>query len=310
MNNVEEVDERLVRKSRWLRVPQPQALAVSTLKRTTLPVTRLLSDTGTGVTDPHGNEDTFLVCVQLKDFANRGLWRDDRAVEDAPFSTGSVGIFDLSRNWVSDCSDPFDVVHIHVTLDALRAAGEENETRPASVLRASHSERPPDERLLSLVRSLLPSLAEPEEANALFVSHVTTAINLHLATTYGDMIAVPPRLAGGLSRAQTARILELLDANLDGNVSLSELAAECGLSVSRFARSFRRSTGVTATAWLQERRLARAQDLMRATRMPLVEVANACGFADQSHFTRVFTQRFGRPPARWRTAIRGLDSRP
>ncbi len=281
-----------------------QTLAVSTLMRTTLPVTRLVSDTGTGITDPHGNEDTFLVCVQLKEFANRGLWRDDRLVDDAPFATGGVGIFDLSRSWVSDCSDPFDVVHIHVSLEALRALGEENETRPASVLRASHSERPSDGRLLSLVLSLLPSLAIPEEANALFVSHVTTAINVHLATTYGDMIAPPPSLAGGLSRAQTTRILELLDANLDGNVSLSELAAECGLSVTRFARSFRRSTGFTATAWLQERRMARAQDLLRATRMPLVEIASVCGFADQSHFTRAFTQQFGCPPARWRASAR------
>lgn len=307
MSDVEDLDGRAVRNSRWLRVPAPQALAVATLKGTGLPVTRLRSDTGTGVTDPHANEDTFLVCLQLKEFANRGLWGDGRAVADAPFARGSVGIFDLSRSWVSDCSNPFDVVHVHVTADALRAVGEEFETRPATDLRGTHAERPPDARLLSLVRSLLPSLAAPDETNALFVSHVTTAINVHLATTYGDMIPVPPSLAGGLSRAQTARILDLLDANLDGNIALADLAAECGLSVSRFARSFRRSTGMTATAWLQERRLTRARDLIRATATPLAEIATACGFADQSHLTRLFTQRFGRSPARWRAYVRGLD---
>ena len=35
-------------------------------------------------------------------------------------------------------------------------------------------------------------------------------------------------------------------------------------------------------------------------REPLAEIAAACGFADQSHFSRVFTQHLGLPPGRWR----------
>jgi transcriptional regulator GlxA family with amidase domain len=49
-----------------------------------------------------------------------------------------------------------------------------------------------------------------------------------------------------------------------------------------------------------QRRVDRAKDLMRATGTPLAEIAFACGFADQSHFTRMFSQATGMTPREWR----------
>jgi transcriptional regulator GlxA family with amidase domain len=50
-----------------------------------------------------------------------------------------------------------------------------------------------------------------------------------------------------------------------------------------------------------QRRVEVAKDLMLAEPMPLAQVAAACGFADQSHFTRTFASLTGLTPARWRT---------
>jgi AraC-like DNA-binding protein len=96
----------------------------------------------------------------------------------------------------------------------------------------------------------------------------------------------------------------MIEARLDGDISPAELAQECGLSVSHFARAFRRSTGMAPHQWLLQRRVAKAKQAMRETDAPLVEIAVSCGFADQSHFTRVFSKAAGISPGCWRRQVR------
>jgi AraC family transcriptional regulator len=47
-------------------------------------------------------------------------------------------------------------------------------------------------------------------------------------------------------------------------------------------------------------RVKRAKDLLRGTKRPIADIAVACGFADQSHLTRVFSKAFGISPGAWR----------
>ncbi|QIB34653.1 helix-turn-helix domain-containing protein [Ancylobacter pratisalsi] len=88
---------------------------------------------------------------------------------------------------------------------------------------------------------------------------------------------------------------EWIEATLPTGTSLSELAQACGLGVSRFARAFRTSTGVTSYGWLIARRIERAEDLLGAS-LSLAHIALACGFADQSHMTRIFKRATGLAP--------------
>jgi AraC family transcriptional regulator len=109
------------------------------------------------------------------------------------------------------------------------------------------------------------------------------------------------RAAGRLSPEQRLRALELIDARLDGDLSVAELAGSCGLSGSSFRRAFKKTTGVTPHRWLMQRRVDRAKDLLfRQPTMPLAQIALASGFADQSHFTHVFTAIVGAAPGEWR----------
>jgi AraC family transcriptional regulator len=105
---------------------------------------------------------------------------------------------------------------------------------------------------------------------------------------------------GGLAPWQIKRAEEKLVANLEGNVSVAGLAADCGVSVSHFARGFRQLMGLSPHQWLLRRRVDEAKRLMRNRTLPLAEVALTCGFVDQSHFTRVFTRRIGISPSTWR----------
>ncbi len=98
--------------------------------------------------------------------------------------------------------------------------------------------------------------------------------------------------------------IEILDANLDGEISPTLLAQECGLSVSHFARAFSKSTGMPPHRWLLQHRVRKARQAMKETDASLTDIALACGFADQSHFTRVFSKFAGVSPGTWRRQVR------
>ena len=150
-----------------------------------------------------------------------------------------------------------------------------------------------------LLSSLRPALANPTEVSALFVDHVVHALCVHVAQIYGQMPASLP-LRGGLAPWQERRAKELLNANLDGEICLSQVAAECGLSVRHFTPAFRRSIGVPPHRYLLKCRVERAQQLLKDPTLSLLDVALACGFSDQSHFTRVFSAWTSVSPGVWR----------
>jgi transcriptional regulator GlxA family with amidase domain len=88
-------------------------------------------------------------------------------------------------------------------------------------------------------------------------------------------------------------------------IALVELARACRLSSSAFVRAFKQSMGVPPHQWLLLRRIDRAIELMRDGTVQLAEVALSAGFADQSHFTRIFAGKMGVSPGVWRNASYG-----
>lgn len=126
------------------------------------------------------------------------------------------------------------------------------------------------------------------------------ALATRVASIDGGWRASAVPRPGALARWQERRAKELLAANLSGRITLEELARSCELSVRHFTRAFRGSTGMSAHAWLLELRVDRAKDLLANSRRPLIDVALDCGFADQSHMTRVFQRAVGLTPKAWR----------
>jgi AraC-like DNA-binding protein len=120
------------------------------------------------------------------------------------------------------------------------------------------------------------------------------------ALTLGPRAPQATRASGGLSPAALRRIREYVDAHLDRNIALESLAATAELSLYHFARTFKQSEGTTPHAFVLERRLAKARELLTATDLSLSEIAFAVGFADQSHLARRFRQMVGVSPGQFR----------
>jgi AraC-like DNA-binding protein len=100
-----------------------------------------------------------------------------------------------------------------------------------------------------------------------------------------------------------AGVRDYLEAHLDEDLNLDELAGVAGLDRFALARAFRRAYGVPPYAYLTSRRIAAAKRELAGAE-PLAEVALACGFYDQSHFSRTFKAWTGVTPGQYRAASR------
>lgn len=96
---------------------------------------------------------------------------------------------------------------------------------------------------------------------------------------------------------------ERLDSNPLANLSLTDLAGECGLSRFQALRGFTRLTGLPPHAYQVQRRLELARGMI-ARGASVSDAAVAAGFADQSHLHRMFVRRFGITPGAYSAALR------
>jgi AraC-like DNA-binding protein len=111
---------------------------------------------------------------------------------------------------------------------------------------------------------VLAQLGSRDWTNSLMLDQVSLILGAHVLKTYAGLPPLGVEKRIGLAPWQGRRAAEMMRENLDGNVRLSELARECGLSVSHFARAFRKSLGVSPYRWLLERRIDYAKALLIA----------------------------------------------
>jgi len=102
-------------------------------------------------------------------------------------------------------------------------------------------------------------------------------------------------------RRRVTRMQEILRQHISEPLSLSELSRAVGLSPHHAVQIFTRGTGIPPHAWRNQLRLEHAVAMLRRG-ASVVEVAAACGYADQSHLTRHFRNAYGAPPGRWQAA--------
>ena len=117
-------------------------------------------------------------------------------------------------------------------------------------------------------------------------------------------------LKGSLAAWQANRVRAYVDAHLETSIQIPDLAAVARRSTAYFCRAFKRTFGETPHSFIVGRRMHRATELMLTSDASLAEVASACGFADQAHFSKLFRPRYGQTPATWRRERRDMRGRP
>lgn len=117
----------------------------------------------------------------------------------------------------------------------------------------------------------------------------TDSLGLALATRLihlGTTTSAPFATRRALSDRQRRRVVEYIEAHLDRDLSLNQLAEVAGVSVSHFKALFRQSLGLPVHQYVVRRRVDRARVLLLEGKLPLCQVALESGFAHQSHMAR------------------------
>lgn len=253
---------------------------------------------GTGMTEAIPAEAALLLAVQLRPLLRHDLWLDGRAVAVAPYVPGALTMMDLRNRPVANLASSYECVQMYFPRAALDAVSDaEGVTRFGDIPTLNGAEDPVLAHLAEIARV---SVSPAGPATSLFLEALTLSVHRHLRGRYAGMGEAHTRARGGLAGWQEARVKEYIEARLQENVSLLELAALCQLSPSQFGRAFKASTGITPHRWLVERRVARARRLLAGWRGTLADLAQACGFADQSHLAREFRRMEGCSPGEWR----------
>ena len=149
--------------------------------------------------------------------------------------------------------------------------------------------------LLSLVGRMRGELRQDDDLSPLVVSALTI-----------ELIAAAQRRNGpaALNASWLTRVRERIADSTGQPPTLAELAADCGVHPVHMATMFRRRYGCTIGDYGRRVRVGRAAAMLVAGDVALSEIALATGFADQSHFSRVFRQCMGTTPAAFRSAAR------
>jgi len=160
-----------------------------------------------------------------------------------------------------------------------------------------------DGKVYALARRVAASIREGAVASRLEVESIGLSLAAHLLRAHSSIRG--SRLfarasTGGLAPYQLRRALDRMSDLLADDPSLAELAAVVGLSTKHFARAFRQSTGLAPHQWMIHHRVMHAQAMLVDPAAQLSDIALACGFADQSHFTAAFRKMFGVTPGRYR----------
>ncbi|WP_441964390.1 helix-turn-helix domain-containing protein [Mycolicibacterium houstonense] len=127
----------------------------------------------------------------------------------------------------------------------------------------------------------------------------------HLTLLLIDLARLTEGVVSDLRRSGEpllAEVFAVIDQRLSQPLSLSDVAAEVGMTPGHLTTVVRRRTGRTVGEWISERRMSRARELLGEPDLTVAEIANRVGMTDPGYFSRRFRRVHGMSPRAWRRA--------
>lgn len=150
------------------------------------------------------------------------------------------------------------------------------------------------------IAHLIHALADGEhltgEARAEYLDLLGTALAIRLALCCANRAA--GKANTGHANARIARVVDYIAAHFSERLSIRELARLAHMSESHLKTQFREAMGTTIHRYIVDTRVQFALVELSSGRLPLSELADRAGFADQSHMTRWIKRIAGAAPQR------------
>ncbi|MDI4237851.1 AraC family transcriptional regulator [Bradyrhizobium sp. 31Argb] len=206
-----------------------------------------------------------------------------------------------------DLSDPVPAV-LHVYLPPNRFSPESfgEGTAPSVMTSLRHESSFRDPLVAEIAFALTCELERETSSGRLLAETLASSLAARLVQNHFgklslDFFASPAR--EGLDRRRLARVLDYIETNLEGELTVGHLASIACLSQFHFSRAFKVAVGRSPHRYVSARRLERAKELLGQREQPLADIALRLRFSCQANFTRAFRQATGLTPAQYRRSV-------
>lgn len=159
-----------------------------------------------------------------------------------------------------------------------------------------------DVQLEAIATMLFTEFQQNPSGNRLYVDSLANILAVNLLRQYATTKPQLPIYEGGLPQRQLMQVLDYIDAHLDRNIKLKNLAQLLDMSQFYFSRLFKQSIGLAPYQYLIQQRVERAKKLLKQTDRSIVDIALDCGFNSHSHLSKQFRQLTGMTPKAYRVS--------
>jgi len=198
-------------------------------------------------------------------------------------------------------SDPPELLQIYLRHSIYAAAVQELHGCDAAEAEIVSRFTFQDPLLEQLALAIAAKLRDRNAEDRLYIDAIGQMMAMHLALYYSSSSRSPrtPRTAS-IPSWKVRRLIEFIEENLGGDLSLEAISAQVGISPLYLSRTFKTAIGQSPHQYVLGRRIERAKDLLRNTDLPIAEVALSVGFSSQPHLSTWFVRRVGVTPAVYR----------
>jgi AraC family transcriptional regulator len=243
-----------------------------------------------------------LIAVNIGQQGTRQITRFGRQEYDETFPTGSLWLATADNTaceWTWETTDETILFQIdplyfqEIAAENGCANSERLELKPVVFDR--------NPRFESIARNFHAEMQQQGLGGKLYSESLGNLFMLDLLRTYCQDRSQPQQVNGGLGEKRLQRVLAYIDAHLAENIGLQDMASAAGLGQYHFATMFKQSMNISPYRYVIEQRIDRAKRQLRQQEVAIIDIALACGFADQSHLTKHFRKFVGVTPRAFRS---------
>ena len=133
----------------------------------------------------------------------------------------------------------------------------------------------------------------------LLLQSIEVALAAVLVQYYSRSMKARRPIKGGLSDVGRRNVIDLVRSRVSEDISLADMAAVTGLSVTHFSHIFKKSMGESPHQFVLQQRVQHAKELLVSLNLRMIDIALACGFKTQQHFARIFRKVCGLSPTEY-----------
>lgn len=248
------------------------------------------------------------LCIDVSGSGSVITRRGDGIADRTVAARGTVWISPAEvQNGFIDISDPVPgILHVYLSRTRFSPAALGVDLDQSMIASLGYQQGFHDPLLAEIAYALASELEYQTSAGRLLADALAVSLAARLVQKHLDapQLDVPrAALRKGLDQRRLSRVLDYIEANLEGDLAIEQLASIACLSQFHFARAFKAAVGSSPHRYISGKRLDRARTLLADGDRSLVDIALTLHFSCQANFTRAFRQATGQTPGQYRRRV-------